>query len=162
MQKITQERIERNHNYLIEVFELTKDNFVPVVQENLMRKYNLSSNAFHVMFKMGWMARQGQVMNSKYKWKVKEPTVKMARMFIEECSNETKNYRERLKIAKLKNEKGIVGMVTTQKLPVINNTIQKRLKYNNLKSKENNNIENQKEVKNKEFSLMWGLIKIKY
>jgi len=162
MQEITQERLQKNLNFLNEVYEITKDNFVSLNQDKLIKKHELSKGCFITSAKMGWIIQKGKHRNTTYKWRVRKPDLKMARIFILESSDDIKKYRERRIDKRLNNTKGIVGMVTTQKLPIINNTIQKRLKYNNLKSKENNNIEKQKEVKNKEFSLMWGLIKIKY
>jgi hypothetical protein len=148
MQEITKDRLQRNLNFLSEVYEITKGDFVSLNQRELTKKHKLGNNIFTTLFSNGWLIKKGNKGSSVYIWKVGEPNIRTSRKFIENCSKNIILYKEGKKQSELKkvsNKKIIEPIKNNKNIPFVRKQIEKS-----------------KEIRNKEFSLMWGLITIKY
>ena len=138
MKKVNKERLDRNLEFLNEVYETTNKGFIDLNQRYLRIKYRLGAKTFNVLDKIGWIEKKGNKRATLYRWKVGKPNHKTAMLFIEKSSIINKEYGQEL-----------------------NNKVKENLNQKEV-IKEEVKIKEDKIVNNKEISLMWGLIKIKF
>lgn len=143
---VTQEKLNRTLSFLTEVYEKTNCNYSKLNQDDIISKYRLNKKSFLVLRKIGWLNVRGIRRTSEYFWKVKKPDIRMAVLFIKN-SSKTDNLN-------FINETEIKPMRPVR-------TIKNKTSFEN-RSIRKTKVQNIEKVKQKEFSLLWGLIKINY
>ena len=139
---VTQERVSKNLEFLNEVYKATNWNYVQLNQRDIIERYGISKKVFLTLQKLGWIHKRGDKKSSEYLWKVNEPNLKMSMLFIKHCS--------------ISDNINFIKSEEVKPVPISNST-----SFENRPLKQRK-VRNVKSVKTKEFSLLWGLIKINY
>lgn len=139
---VTQEKVNLTLEFLNEVYKKTNLKYSKLNQRDMIERYSLNKNVFINIQKLGWLHNKGVRKSSEYLWKVNEPNLKMAMLFIKKSSfSDNVNFI---------NETEIKPRTIKNKTSFENRSIRKT------------KVQNIEKVKQKEFSLFWGLIKINY
>lgn len=161
-------------NNLKRIYDLTKDDYISISYQGLSEEFGMNTMVTPILIKNFLYVKKGisrKGIPNQYKWKSIKPNINMARKFYEE-------------IEKLKKEKVNYHKQTTELNPNLFSQQEEKKGTHREEDKKQIRLDNiepykwnkgqsgnpkgrpkkvkTKEIERKEFSLFWGLIKIKY
>jgi len=171
-EKTKEKKVMLMLNNLKRIYDLTKDDYVSITLKELRAEFGMSTQSFKILQNNFLDVKKGiaaKGIPNQSKWKSIKPNINMARKFYEEC------YKSHLKIKQNKKIELNPNLFTQQeeKNSTHKEEDKKQIRLDNIEPYKYNKgqsgnkkgrpkkVEN-KEIERKEFSLFWGLIKIKY
>lgn len=133
----TQQGRENLFNFLIEVYNITKDDYTKIGLNVMTSKHNIGRTSVSTLVENKIVLKKDNGKNSMYKWNSIRPNYKMVEKILDSNLEKSRKYAEQRKKIDNKSE----PIAVTPKTKKVNQKV---------------------EVKQKSFSFFWGLIKLNY